>query len=79
MAEEDEDDWGRPRPLKKAGSKKLEDAIAKAASEVAGEEYCADIKSVDFEPDTYASMFDACEIKVRLSRKKNNTFRDNER
>jgi hypothetical protein len=58
-----------PRPLKDAGSKKIEDAITRAASELTGEEYEADILSLDFSPEAYSYMSDSCEIRVKIRRK----------
>lgn len=58
------------RPLKDAGSKLIDEAITKAITELAGEEYKADIKTIDFEPSNMAWMSDTVEIKLSLSKVK---------
>jgi hypothetical protein len=56
------------RPLKELGSKAIQDAIEKAISESAGEEYDAYVTSIDFEADKYSSIYDIVDIKLRLKK-----------
>ena len=70
------------RPLKEAGSKAIEDAITRAITELAGEDYKADIKAIDFNPSDRAWMSDHVEIKLSLRKvkdwyTKNREFVDN--
>ncbi|OGV96592.1 MAG: hypothetical protein A3I04_00500 [Nitrospinae bacterium RIFCSPLOWO2_02_FULL_39_110] len=57
-----------PRPLKRVEPKQIEEAIAKALSELTGEEYEAEILNLNFNPDSVlnAQFRDAVEIKVQL-------------
>ncbi|MGB9178079.1 MAG: hypothetical protein WCB68_02440 [Pyrinomonadaceae bacterium] len=59
------------RPLKKAGSKAIEEAITKAITELAEEEYKADIQTIDFNPSNNSWMSDTVKITLSISKKKN--------
>lgn len=52
------------RPLKDVDVTSLESEIAAALGRLAGKEYIAQIKNLDFEPERMAFMHDAVEIRV---------------
>ena len=56
------------RKLKKFSITQIEEAIAKAVSDLAGEEYEVDIKSIDYEPFNMASMYDQNEVQLAIKR-----------
>lgn len=57
------------RALKEAGSKAIQDAFSKALTELTGEEYEADINSINFDVSTGSWMEDSVQITLTASRK----------
>jgi hypothetical protein len=56
------------RPLKKAGSRAIEDALKKAICDLTGEKYDVDIVTIDFGNDGISSTNDTVKINLTASK-----------
>lgn len=57
------------RPLKKAGSRAIEDALEKAICDLTGKKYDVDIITIDFGNDSLSSTNDTVKITLTASQK----------